>query len=1141
MEKTVTKNEQNEQNETNNCNSDVNNCTPTAETSQKNNESVEHIDKKKRTAKEKEPYEPYTRTTTPTERARALFLRTYQRPGETYQDVMQRVEKHLIWQYQKGTKRTQLTKEQQNEIREVMQLIVDGKVCCAGRTLWLGGTSLIENPNEPVTTQKKKKRECSQFNCSFLECRTAKDLRQIFHLLLQGCGVGTTMINGTIYGFKNKIQKIEVLRSELTEKTGKDDTKEYFEPNGVWRIEIGDSSDAWSDALERLVRCKVPNGFKINKLVIDCRQIRPSGTVLGSYGWVSMGDVKIAHGFTKIAEILNNKVDMILSKIDIYDIVNHLGTILSTRRSAIICLMDADDPEWEAFASAKDRYWEVGNHHRSQSNNSLVFKTKPSREHLQKIFKIMADSGGSEPGFINGEAAKKRAPYYRGVNPCGEILLPDKGFCNLSEINLLAFQNDMPGLHRAIELVARMNYRQSIVNLDDGILDNSWTDNNDFLHLCGVSCTGIAARDDLTEYDWQRMREIACNSARLQAIEFGMSPSKNVTCVKPSGCCAPETLISTNRGLLRLDEIGNINGEKWQPISDLYVSQESEFKPVSKFYVNDHNFVRVLKFKSGFTFTCTPNHQLRVWDGKEYKWVHTKDLVVNQSVLPYRLGFFTPVNQATDDIYAITNELKFTDIIPDINDDTDVANKKFNSSNFVTGFLFWLMGAYTHQRAFEDKESFEFQIYAKLDNKELEVAKKLLVHYFKHTKNIKDVTDKYKEHVGKPIISVKGQGIMTFMQKSTVKLTDNSPFFPDFIRSSSPNAMIAYLYGSQGIGFSEFLEFDKVDYNIQSLLNQLETNTSGTSYSESQSRLVLLKERYANEVLAVLRALGIDTVILPDEFSVKFKLHQVKSDMVVIPELKSLFGDKYGLDTLVSMTETTMDTFDLEVPENNCYVAGAGIISHNTLSKCFGTVEWGEVPEGIHKPLGQYIFNNVNFNKLDPMVQKYREAGYKIIPHPFPTEADTTVLITLPVKYSSALKFTPVKVNRNGKEEVVNVNIETAIVQLDRYEKINTNWTNHNTSCTISYSPDEVENMIDWFMTHWDSYVGVSFIYRNNPTLTAKDLSYAYLPQEVKTESEYIEYVSGIKPISIDFELKQTEEHQSDLIQECDGGSCPVR
>ena len=50
----------------------------------------------------------------------------------------------------------------------------------------------------------------------------------------------------------------------------------------------------------------------------------------------------------------------------------------------------------------------------------------------------MLESGGSEPGIINGEVARKRASWFSGTNPCGEIL-PSGSLRNLCEIDLSKF------------------------------------------------------------------------------------------------------------------------------------------------------------------------------------------------------------------------------------------------------------------------------------------------------------------------------------------------------------------------------------------------------------------------------------------------------------------------------------------------------------------------------------------------------------------------------------------------------------------------------------------------------------------------------------------------------------------------------
>ena len=218
---------------------------------------------------------------------------------------------------------------------------------------------------------------------------------------------------------------------------------------------------------------------------------------------------------------------------DILDIMNWLGTVLSSRRSAEIALVYHDTPEWEAFARAKDDLTSFP--HRSQSNNSVVFWKEPTDAQLGQVFEIIKESGGSEPGIINGKEARRRAPWFSGVNPCAEILLGNKAFCNLTEVDVGKFRDDNGGLDRAIYVTARANYRQTLVNLDDGILQRTWHENNEYLRLCGVGLTGITTREDLNEYDYKRFKNIAVHGAYSMADELGTQRPKNVTTIKPSG------------------------------------------------------------------------------------------------------------------------------------------------------------------------------------------------------------------------------------------------------------------------------------------------------------------------------------------------------------------------------------------------------------------------------------------------------------------------------------------------------------------------------------------------------------------------------------------------------------------------------
>ena len=455
-------------------------------------------------------------------RSQLLLRRTYNRPlddegtkFETFEQTVDRVINHQRWLWDRADNHGATSYEKGAELDELRQLMLERKVLMSGRTLWLGGTEVA------------KRREASQFNCSFTNVETVYDVVDVLWLLMQGCGVGFRPIVGQLTGFQKPIKELEIIRSTRTAKDGEQDNTETYDPaTETWTIRIGDSAEAWSKSIGKLVAHKFP----ARKLVLDFSQIRPAGERLKGYGWISSGDASLANAYQNIFNILNRRSGSLLSRIDILDVVNWLGTVLSSRRSAEIALFEYGEDEWQEFAIAKNNWWE-NNVQRAQSNNSLLFKHKPSKQELEHIFQLMVDSGGSEPGFINGAAAVKRAPWFKGVNPCAEILLGNKSFCNLTEIDVAKFRGDSAGLRRAAHLAARANYRQTCVNLLDGILQEAWHLNNEFLRLCGVGITGIVRRPDLSAYDYAELQRTATAGAYSMADELGLPRPKNVTTI----------------------------------------------------------------------------------------------------------------------------------------------------------------------------------------------------------------------------------------------------------------------------------------------------------------------------------------------------------------------------------------------------------------------------------------------------------------------------------------------------------------------------------------------------------------------------------------------------------------------------------
>lgn len=505
-------------------------------------------------------------------RSRIVEQRTYLRPindegtlFETFEQSIERMIEHQRWLWERAKGGMQkdadtdqwrlepLTSKEEAELDELRVLLLDRKVTLAGRTRWLGGTEVA------------KRRESSMFNCSFLEVRSVYDVVDVLWLLLQGCGVGFRPIVGTLNGFKNPIEDIEVIRSTRTAKGGVERNVETFDrKTGVWTIKVGDSAEAWAKSIGKLIAGKKA----AKKLVLDFSEIRPAGERLKGYGWISSGDEQIAKAFAAIAEILSNAHGRLLTRIEILDVINWLGTVLSSRRSAEICLIAVGEPEWQEFAQAKRNWWDFYNakgevfpitpemnlmskeqraafalaqgfrnrEQRQQSNNTLMFYHEPTLEELQFIFKLMEEAGGSEPGFANALEALRRAPWFKGGNPCFEILLGDRSFCNLVETVVFRFNGDQAALLRAHYIVARANYRQTCVWLDDGVLQRSWHELNEYLHLCGVGVTGVVAWDlHMDPLAWQALRTSAQDGTNSMADELGMPRAKATTTIKPSG------------------------------------------------------------------------------------------------------------------------------------------------------------------------------------------------------------------------------------------------------------------------------------------------------------------------------------------------------------------------------------------------------------------------------------------------------------------------------------------------------------------------------------------------------------------------------------------------------------------------------
>ena len=188
--------------------------------------------------------------------------------------------------------------------------------------------------------------------------------------------------------------------------------------------------------------------------------------------------------------------------------------------------------------------------HRRMSNNSIQYDKKPSREQWHKNIQEMRVSG--EPAFQNLESAKKRREDAEGGNPCMEILLRNRGMCNLTEINVLGFVDNgklnYEALYKAQRLSARAGYRMACINFELYKWDR--VNKEDMLIGCGltgwqdmINTTNIGEDEEIELL--KKLKQIAHDSANELADKLGRNRPKLYTTIKPSGTLSQLPTVSS--------------------------------------------------------------------------------------------------------------------------------------------------------------------------------------------------------------------------------------------------------------------------------------------------------------------------------------------------------------------------------------------------------------------------------------------------------------------------------------------------------------------------------------------------------------------------------------------------------------------
>jgi ribonucleoside-diphosphate reductase alpha chain len=365
-----------------------------------------------------------------------------------------------------------------------------------------------------------RKTNVCAYNCSYIAPSKIQDFAEIMYISMCGTGIGFSVES------KN-IQKLP----QIKQQTGK------MLPIFI----IHDSKEGWADALAFGMK----TWFNGEDVQFDYSHLRPAGARLKTMGGKSSGPdpLRALLEFTRM-KILKRQGRR-LTNLDAHDIICKIGEIVvagGVRRSAMISLSDLDDTE---MRDAKKGQFYLTEPQRSIANNSAVYEHKPSTTEFIDEWVALMKSGTGERGIFNRAGLQHILPERRlrvlkndtsnlGVNPCGEIILQSKEFCNLSEVVARPEDTEKTLLRKARIAAILGTYQATLTNLP--YLSKAWKQHCEQERLLGVSITGQWDSPVVREESvLRKLKKEVIKTNQIYAKRFGINISTCTTCVKPSG------------------------------------------------------------------------------------------------------------------------------------------------------------------------------------------------------------------------------------------------------------------------------------------------------------------------------------------------------------------------------------------------------------------------------------------------------------------------------------------------------------------------------------------------------------------------------------------------------------------------------
>ena len=462
-----------------------------------------------------------------------------------------------------------------------------------------------------------KRENIAGYNCSYVAVDRPQAFDEILYVLMNGTGVG----------FSVERQFVSNLPT----------VAEEFHPSDT-TIVVQDSKMGWAKAFKELV-AMLYHG-QIPKW--DLSKVRPAGAPLKTFGGRASGPEPLRRLFEFTKEIFQNAHGRKLSSIECHDIVCKTAEIVvvgGVRRSALISLSNLSD---DRMRVAKSGQWWIDNGQRALANNSACYTEKPDIGIFMDEWKALYDSKSGERGIFNRESAKKIAEknerrdvgYDFGTNPCSEIILRSREFCNLSEVVIRPEDTEHTLLNKVRLATILGTFQSTLTNFK--YVSKDWKKNCVEERLLGVSLTGImdnkwtAGKLNGLDVLLKNLKQMSVDTNKEWSKKLKINQSAAITCVKPSGTVSQ--LVDSASGIHARHNpyyIRTVRGDKKDPLTKMMVEQgfpaeDDVMKP------NDTTVF-------SFPIKCSPDavfrqdltaiEQLELWKTYQVHWCEHKPSV----------------------------------------------------------------------------------------------------------------------------------------------------------------------------------------------------------------------------------------------------------------------------------------------------------------------------------------------------------------------------------------------------------------------------------------------------------------------------------------------------------------------------------